>query len=59
MADIATNILPTDTVNFFSNVVLGSTVDQSLNVYDTDYDIDIPFNDWGVVSVPDFTCMYA
>ncbi len=54
-----TKILPTDTVKFFSDVVLGSTVDQSLNVYHTDYGIDIPFNDWGVVSVLDFTCMYA
>jgi transposase InsO family protein len=54
VADIATKILPTDTVKYFSNIVLG-TVDQSLYVFDTD--LNIPFNDWGVVSVPDF--MYA
>jgi len=59
VADMATKILPTDTVKYFSNIVLGITEDQSLYVYDTVYDIDIPFNDWGVVSAPDFTCMYA
>ena len=58
VADLATKFLSTNTVKYFSNIVLG-TVDQSLYVYDTVYDIDIPFNDWGVVSAPDFTCMYA
>jgi hypothetical protein len=56
---MATQILPTDTVKYFSNIVLGITEDQSLYVYDTVYDIDIPFNDWGGVSAPAFTCMYA
>ena len=54
VADIATKILSTDTVKYFSNVVLGNTADQSLNVFDSS-----TFNDWGVVSVPDFTCMYT
>jgi hypothetical protein len=54
VADIATKILSTDTVKYFSNVVLGNTDDQSLNVFDS-----TPFNDWGVVSVSDFTCMYT
>ena len=58
IADIATKILTTDTVKYFSNIVLG-TVDQSLYVYDPYH--DIPFNDWGVVSVPDllFQLMYG
>jgi hypothetical protein len=47
VADIATKILSTNTVKYFSNIVLG-TVDQSLYVYDPYY--DIPSNDWGVVS---------
>ena len=59
VADMATKVLSTDTVKYFSNIVLGITPDQSLYVYDTVYDIDIPFNDWGVVSTPDFTCMHA
>jgi hypothetical protein len=46
IADIATKILPIDTVKYFSKIVLG-TVDQSLYAYD-----NIPFNDWGVVSEP-------
>ena len=48
VADMATKILSTDTVKYFSNIVLGITVDQSLYVYDPYY--DIPSNDWGVVS---------
>ncbi len=35
VADMATKILPIDTVKYFSNIVLGITVDQSLNAYDT------------------------
>jgi hypothetical protein len=54
IVDIATKILPTGTVKYFSKVVLGISVDQSLNVYDTDP--NIPFNDWGFVSVSDFMC---
>jgi hypothetical protein len=50
VADLATKILPTDTVKYYSKIVLGITVEyQSLNAYDTAY--NIPFNDWGVVSV--------
>ena len=44
IADIATKILPIDTVKYFSKIVLG-TVDQSLYAHD-----NTPFNDWGVVS---------
>ncbi len=52
VADLTTKILPADTVKYFSKIVLGITVEyQSLNAYDTTY--NIPFNDWGVVSVPD------
>ncbi len=59
VADIATKILTKETVLYFSNIILGNSVpvDQSLNVFDTIS--SILFNDWGVVSVPDFTCMYA
>ena len=58
VADIATKILTKDTVLYYSNIILGNSVavDQSLNSFDS-FD-SIPFNDWGVVSVPDFTCMY-
>ena len=49
IADMATKILPSDTVKYFSRIVLGST-DQSLYAHDT----DIPFNDWGVVSEPSY-----
>ena len=48
IADIATKILPIDTVKYFSKIVLG-TVDQSLYAHD-----NIPFNDWGVVSEPSY-----
>ncbi len=54
---MATKLLSIDTVKYFSSIVLGITEDQSLNAYDTTY--NTPFNDWGVVSVPDFTCMYT
>jgi hypothetical protein len=54
VADMATKILSTDTVKYFSNIVLGITADQSLYVYVYDYDIDTPFNDWGVVSEPSY-----
>ena len=47
IADMATKVLSSDTVEYFSKIVLG-TVDQSLHVCDS----DIPFNDWGVVSEP-------
>jgi transposase InsO family protein len=59
VADIATKILNKETVLYFSNIILGNSVavDQSLNAYDTEFDNH--FNDWGVVSAPDFTCMYA
>jgi hypothetical protein len=59
VADIATKILNKETVLYFSNIILGNSVavDQSLNAYDTESDNH--FNDWGVVSAPDFTCMYA
>jgi hypothetical protein len=53
VADMATKILSADTIKYFSNIVLG-TVDQSLNAYE-----NIPFNDWGVVSVSDISCMYT
>jgi hypothetical protein len=47
IADMATKILTSDTVRYFSNIVLGSVdVDQSLNVHGN----DTPYNDWGVVS---------
>jgi hypothetical protein len=49
VADMATKILPTATVKYFSNIVLGISVDQSLNAYDSS-----PFNDWGVVSEPSY-----
>ena len=45
IADMATKVLSSDTVEYFSKIVLG-TVDQSLHVCDS----DIPFNDLGVVS---------
>jgi hypothetical protein len=48
IADIATKILPIDTVKYFSKIVLG-TVDQSLYAHD-----NTPFNDWGVVSEPSY-----
>ena len=48
VADIATKILTTNTVKYFSKIVLG-TVDQSLYAHD-----NIPFNDWGVVSEPSY-----
>jgi hypothetical protein len=52
VADLTTKILPTDTVKYVSKIVLGITAEyQSLNAFDTAY--NIPFNDWGVVSVPD------
>ena len=59
VADIATKILTKETVLYFSSIILGNSVavDQSLNVFDTNF--SIPFNDWGVVSAHDFTCMYA
>jgi hypothetical protein len=59
VADVATKILTKQSVLYFSNIILGNSVaaDQSLNCLDT-FD-SIPFNDWGVVSVPDFKCMYA
>jgi hypothetical protein len=59
VADIATKILNKETVLYFSNIILGNSVavDQSLNAYDTEFNNH--FNDWGVVSAPDFTCMYA
>ena len=43
VADLATKILPKETVEHFSNVLLGNTaaVDQSLYAYCTTY------NDWG------------
>ena len=58
VADVATKILTKDTVHYYSNIILGNSaaVDQSLNSFDSF--VSIPFNDWGVVSVPDFTCMY-
>jgi hypothetical protein len=34
---MATKILPIDTVKYFSNIVLGISVDQSLNAYDSTY----------------------
>jgi hypothetical protein len=49
VADMATKILPTATVKYFSNIVLGISVNQSLNAYDSS-----PFNDWGVVSEPSY-----
>ncbi len=57
--DHKTKILNKETVLYFSNIILGNSVavDQSLNAYDTEFDNH--FNDWGVVSAPDFTCMYA
>ena len=50
VADLATKILPKDTVEYFSTVLLGNTmaVDQSLYAYCTTY------NDWGVVSEPNY-----
>jgi hypothetical protein len=59
VADIARKILNKETVLYFSNITLGNSVavNQSLNVFDTNS--SIPFNDWGVVSAPDFTCMYT
>ena len=46
VADLATKILPKETVEYFSNILLGNTValDQSLYAY----------NDWGVVSEPNY-----
>ena len=56
-------ILPTNTTEYFSSIILGSlhanvdlmhvTVDQSLHVYydTTDYFL-LPYNDWGVMSTP-------
>ena len=58
VADVATKILTKAAVLNFSNIVLGnSAVDQSLNSFDTMS--SIPFNDWAVVSAPDFTWMYS
>ena len=50
VADLATKILPKETVEYFSNVLLGNTVavDQSLYAYCTTY------NDWGVVLEPNY-----
>jgi hypothetical protein len=49
IADMATKILTSDTVRYFSDIVLGSVaVDQSLHVHGN----DTPYNDWGVVSEP-------
>ena len=50
VADLATKILPKETVEHFSNVLLGNTaaVDQSLYAYCTTY------NDWGVVLEPNY-----
>ena len=48
IADMATKVLSSDTVEYFSKIVLG-TVDQSLYAHD-----NIPFNDWGVVSEPSY-----
>jgi transposase InsO family protein len=49
IADMATKILTSDTVEYFSKIVLGSVaVDQSLHVHGN----DTPYNDWGVVSEP-------
>jgi hypothetical protein len=49
IADMATKILTSDTVRYFSKIVLGSVaVDQSLHVHGN----DTPYNDWGVVSEP-------
>jgi transposase InsO family protein len=51
IADMATKILTSDTVRYFSNIVLGSVdVDQSLHVHGN----DAPYNDWGVVSEPSY-----
>ena len=47
VADIATKRLPANTVQYFSRVILGHAVDQSLYAMPT-----LPYNDWGVVSEP-------
>ena len=60
VADIATKILPTNTIHYFSNVILGNTVDLS-SVTDFDQSLYVMpnystllYNDWGVVSEPLF-----
>jgi transposase InsO family protein len=68
VADLATKILNTSTTEYFSSIILGKyidqslyanvdlmhvTVDQSLHVYyDTTEYYLLPYNDWGVMSTP-------
>ena len=60
VADMATKILSTNTIHYFSNVILGNTVDLS-SVTDFDQSLYVMpnystllYNDWGVVSEPLF-----
>jgi hypothetical protein len=63
MADLATKILATNTTDYFSNTILGNTLDYSMCAIDylyvtVDQSLYVPdaslvsYNNWGVMSTP-------